>query len=34
MIDTNRSLRHTAIGVLVVEAIVVLVLWLVGRYFA
>jgi hypothetical protein len=34
MADPDPSLRRTWIGVIVVETIVVLTLWLVGRYFA
>jgi hypothetical protein len=33
MIDTDPTLHRTAAGVMVVEALVILALWLVGRYF-
>jgi hypothetical protein len=34
MIETDPSFRRTALGVVVVEILVLLALWLLGRYFS
>jgi hypothetical protein len=34
MTDTDRPIRPTAIKVLLVEAVVLIALWLFGRYFS